>query len=438
MRKYASSTVSVRSLSICIVVLFAASVFAAAQHGKYIHSFEGLGDGADPMGTLIADAAGNLYGTTFIGGNCEFACGTVFELSPPVLPGTAWTETVLYSFTGGTDGAGPYAGVVFDLAGNLYGTTYGGGNPSCFGGGCGVVFELSPPSVQGGSWTEATIYTFSGGSDGGMPLAGLILDGAGNLYGTASLGGIGTKCNTIVPGCGTVFELSPPTAPGAAWTETVLYSFTGGSDGGEPTSPVVFDKEGNLYGTTFSGGLDLSLPSFGFGTVFELSPTGGEVWRETVLHSFSNANGDGCHPYGALIFGGSGALAGTTENGGAFGDGTVFVMGPPSGLGEKRSYEVLHSFGDLPDGSEPLSGVIAVNGVLYGTTLEGGFENTGTVFQLSRTAGGVWKETVLFTGESNGGAVGPFGGLLLHNGSMYGTSRQGGDAGWGTVFEIGK
>jgi len=340
-----------------------------------LHSFDPDGsDGLFPQSGLIFDAAGNLYGTTIGGGTYDY--GTVFELSPT--PGGGWTERVLYSFGNGTDGAYPfYAGVIFDAGGNLYGTTSSGGTYNCQGnGGCGTVFKLSP--TVGGAWTETVLYNFGNGTDGYSPWAGLILDAAGNLYGTTAFGGTNNDCiNFQYHGCGTVFELSP--TAGGGWTETVLHNF-GYTDGAIPIAALIFDAAGNLYGTTEGGGsytndgtvFELSpvvgggwtetvLYSFnerdsgGYGpaagtlvfdatgslygtvynggvyfggTAFELTPTGG-VWTETVLYSFGYEAGS----WAGLIFDGAGNLYGTTWYGGTnqCGQstcGTVFELTP--------------------------------------------------------------------------------------------------------------
>ena len=283
-------------------------------------------DGDQPYSTLILDSAGNLFGTTLAGGipGCfGSGCGTVFELSPNGHGG--WTETVLYSFcsqNGCTDGANPYAGLIFDAAGNLYGTTpFGGNNGSGCNGfgeyGCGTVFELSPAAGMG--WTEAVLYAFPdyNGTDGFMPYAGLIMGGAGSLYGTTLFGGAYNEGNG---GGGTAFELSP--TGGGAWSETKLYSFDNGSDGSGPFAGLILDAAGNLYGTTEVGGTN------GNGTAFELSSTGGGSWTETVLYNFCSENGclDGSLPLGALLFDAAGNLYGTTEGGGTGGSGTVFEL----------------------------------------------------------------------------------------------------------------
>jgi uncharacterized repeat protein (TIGR03803 family) len=224
---------------------------------KVLHSFNDT-DGAYSSAGLIFDKNGNLYGTTLEGGDygCSASgCGTVFELTPTA--GGGWTETVLLNFNG-SDGSGPQAGLIFDAAGNLYGTTVGGGT-NCPPFGCGTVFELTP--TAGGGWTEKVLHSFGNGTDGANPFAGLIFDAAGNLYGTTYGGGT-YRCGAS--GCGTAFELTP--AAGGSWTETVLYSFSRGNDGFEPEAGLIFDSAGNLYGTTAVGG------TYDGGTVFELTP----------------------------------------------------------------------------------------------------------------------------------------------------------------------
>jgi uncharacterized repeat protein (TIGR03803 family) len=437
MRKDVSSTDGLRNLSICIIILLVSSVFAAAQHEKVIYAFgASSGDGSIPFAGLIADPAGNLYGVTEEGGSSNV--GAVYEMIAPTST-SRWKEAVLYSFSGGEDGAYPIANLVLDPVGNLYGTAQNGGNPSCLGG-CGTVFELSPPAVEGGSWVETTIYSFGGGNDGNRPYAGLILDGAGNLYGTTLLGGGTGSCEGLVGlGCGTAFELSPPTELGGAWTETVLYSFSGGSDGGSPGAPVVFDNAGNLYGTTIQGGsTSPDCQPEGCGTVFELTPSGG-AWTETVLHDFGGMNRDGDAPVAGLLWDKSGALVGTTTYGGVHGRGTVFGLRPPSNPGGNWAYEVLYSFGaSQNDAGNPGAGVISFGvNVLYGTTEGGGLQSEGTVFQLTRGKGEVWTETDLYSFKTGSDGNTPVGGVLLHDGALYGTTiLGGGSANAGTVFRI--
>jgi uncharacterized repeat protein (TIGR03803 family) len=321
---------------------------------KLLHSFGTSGGGILPVGSVVFDNAGNLYGTAGAGG--AYGGGTVFEL----IRGTSggWTEKVLFSFnpTGGT-GSDPRAGLIFDAAGNLYGTTYQGVD--------GVAFELSPGAD--GQWSETVLHAFGNPSDGSRPLGGLTLDAGGNLYGTTSEGGTG-HCGTV--GCGTVFELSPGT--NGQWTETILYNFQGHNDGLEPLAGLIFDAAGNLYGTAASGGRYLG------GVVFKLTPAGGQ-WSETVLHNFKLK--DGNSPASPLIFGPAGSLYGTTLGGGAFDDGTVFELKP--GSGGNWTQKVLHSF-DGKDGSLTAAGVaLDPKGNLYGTTPQGGAFKAGIVFEVT-------------------------------------------------------
>jgi uncharacterized repeat protein (TIGR03803 family) len=348
------------ALVIFTVSLLVTSTWASTNwYEKVLRSFGNGTDGYAPSAGLIFDAAGNLYGTTQYGGGAN-AYGTVFELTPA--GGGNWTETVLYSFRSGTDGAVPGAGLIFDAAGNLYGTTTAGGPNN------GTVFELTPTTA--GGWTEQVLYRFcsqANCTDGQYPYGSLIFDAAGNLYGTTEFGG--------TYGAGTVFKLTP--AAGGGWTETVLYSFGRGTDGASPLVGLIFDVVGNLYGTTTFGG------TYGAGTVFELTPTAGGGWTETVLHSFNPNNGtDGFNPYAGLIFDAAGNLYGTTYYGGSYGGGTVFELTPAAGGGWTET--VLRSFGNGTDGFWPYAGLIFDHaGNLYGTTEYGGTHNYGTVFELT-------------------------------------------------------
>jgi uncharacterized repeat protein (TIGR03803 family) len=409
-------------------------------------------DGYSPQSTLIADSSGDLYGTTNAGGegpgyfegiggqDCPYGCGTVFMVTRS--SGGNWNRKVLYSFTGiSGDGSFPWGNLTFDGAGNLYGTTEFGGAY-----GWGTVFELMPSSGWG--WKEIVIYSFTGTSDGSQPVAGLIFDAAGNLYGTTSLGGDNPSCSD---GCGTVFKLSPS---GNAWTETVLYSFAGtNGDGAIPTASLIFDAAGNLYGTTsLGGGGDCGIGHCG--TAFQLSPvTGG--WKETVLHAFIGANGDGAGPQGNLTLDDGGDLYGTTFEGGTRNNycpmgttcGTVFKLTHRSGAWKETT---IHSFGSHDgDGTFPAAGLtFDVAGNLYGTTGGGGAKDWGTVFKLARSSGGDWTESVIhsFAGYPSDGAD-PIANVTLDSeGNLYGTTSVGGAGGGGgfggfqsfggTVFEI--
>jgi uncharacterized repeat protein (TIGR03803 family) len=351
-------------------------------------------DGDTPAAGLTVDAAGNLYGTTRLGGGTYNAgAGVVFELKPNAFR-TSWKETVLHSFCtelpNCTDGATPYAGLIMDGAGNLYGTTeLGGGTETDRG----VVFELTPNASRT-SWTETVLYSFcaqTNCADGAGSAAGMIMDTAGNLYGTAG-GGANSE--------GIVFELTP-NASRTAWTETVLYSFcaSGGTcpDGAGPFGRLIMDAAGNLYGTTVWGGNVSSISSSGAGVVYKLTPNASRTsWTETVLYSFcAQANcTDGGQPEGELIVDATGNLYGTTSNGGrpydAGGAGVVFQLAPN---GSRTSYTetVLHYFcsrGTACSDGRGSSGsglIMDGSGNLYGATVAGGINNAGVVFELVKS-----------------------------------------------------
>jgi uncharacterized repeat protein (TIGR03803 family) len=281
-----------------------------------IHVFTGKPDGVSPVAGLVFDNEGNLYGTTSKGGT--YGRGTVFMLVPS--SSGVWTEKVLHNFSG-RDGGGPKAGLIFDASGNLYGTTAFGGDFNF-----GTVFRLVP--VGGGGWTENVLHNFTGGSDGGVPLSGLVFDSAGNLYGTAYDGGVTSACVFVASsGCGTVFQLTPMSS--GTWNENVLYAFLGGNDGYNPDAGLILDAGGNLYGTTTSGGSLEACDGFGCGTVFEVSPSS-SGWIENILHIFTGT-GDGENPLAGLTIDTSGNLYGTTEIGEGGGCcGTVFELMPGS------------------------------------------------------------------------------------------------------------
>jgi len=364
---------------------------------------------------VIFDAAGNLYGTTELGGVYEG--GTVFQLIPAV--GGGWTEKVLHNFTNSNkSGSHPWATLILDAAGNLYGTTAAGGGGTNCAFGCGTVFELLPGA--GGAWTIKFLHNFNFKlADGSFPSARLIFDAAGNLYGTTFNGGF--------YGYGTVFELTPK-ADGS-WTEKILHSFGNSVDGQNPAAGLTFDAAGNLYGTTSSGG------TLGLGTVFELTPKAGGGWTSRILHNFGTSRTDGQIPYAGLIFDSAGNLYSTTVGGGAYGAGTVFNLSPKAGGGWAET--LVHSFRNLADGAGPYAGVVFdASGNLYGATSRGGTNLKGTVFKLTPTAGSGWTETLLYSffGESDGGD--PLHDLTFDAvGNLYGTTRVGG-LGGGTVFEI--
>ena len=404
MRVKSRSIQVLATLAIFTAVLFLSSTRAAADD-KVLHSFaNNPTDGSNPFSGLIFDGAGNLYGTTSSGGSTGVG-GTVFELSPGA--GGTWTEQVLHSFGSGTDGKRPLAGVIFDAAGNLYGTTNLGGTSAS-----GTVFELTP--AGGGTWTEKVLWSFGTGTDGNGPQAGLIFDAAGNLYGTTFQGGTYTY--------GTVFELSP--GAGGTWTEKVLHSFDqNGTDGAFPAAALIFDAAGNLYGTTSGGGTSNA------GTVFELTPAGGGSWTEKVLHNFGSGT-DGSYPQAGLVFDAAGNLYGTTYEGGTYGLGTAFELTPAGG--GTWTEQVLHNFGNSTDGANPQAGLIFDDaGNLYSTTYSGGSYGGGTVFRLNAQG-----ETLLFSFSGTDGAN-PFAGLIFDGaGNLYGTTWLGGTQSEGTAFEL--
>jgi uncharacterized repeat protein (TIGR03803 family) len=313
----------------------------------------------------------------------------------------ATTESVVHNFAAnGTDGYYPYAGLTTDAAGNLYGTTYYGGAH-----GYGTVYKVTPTG------TETVLHSFAAGADGAYPyFAGVVLDKAGNIYGTTTQGGT----NNL----GTVFKLTP------SGTETVLHSFVNdGTDGYYPEAGVVLDRLGNVYGTTYVGG------AHGYGTVYKVTPTG----TETVLHSFAGGTGDGCYPYfgDGVVLGPKNILYGTTYTCGANGYGTVYK------LTKTGTETVLHSFApNGTDGYEPFAGVVLDKlGNLYGTTIYGGVNNAGTVYKLTPTG----TETVIHSFAANGtdGYYPEGAGVILDKlGNLYGTTTQGGTNGIGTVFKI--
>jgi len=406
-----------------VLVVAATPSLWAQSNSKNLHTFtkEGAG-GSEPTGGLVMDQVGNLYGTAAFGGTRED--GTVFKLTPG--SNGHWTETVLHSFLGGEDGSIPIASMVFDQAGNLYGTTAAGGAQNW-----GTVFELTANS--NGSWTESVLYSFCSVnkcSDGGSPASSLIFDSAGNLYGTTREGGT-TGCGSV--GCGTVFELMPQS--NGSWKENVLYTFcpTGKcTDGEAPYAGVIFDQAGNLYGTTNMGGSGKGP----YGTVFELSPNSDGSWKETVLHSFCNLSKclDGDNPLDSLVFDQSGNLYGTAELGGEVGGGIVFELSPNSnGTWQGK---ILHSFAGK-DGDAPYANLIFDQaGNLYGTTFEGGPGGGGVVFELKPNGHGGWDDYVLHNFYDNPGAI-VFAGVIMDPaGNLYGVTYGDSNNTFGSVFEI--
>ena len=394
--------------SIGVAMLAASSIAPAWSREKVVYSFTGgTSEGAYPFGPLIM-AKDKLIGTTMAGGNgtgsqCapNDGCGTVFRLT------RSGGLSVLYNFAGRCDGALPEGGLLRDSAGNYYGTTIEGGD--CSGQGAGTVFKIAP------NGTETVLYAFQGTTDGNWPQGNLVSDKKGNLYGTTSFGGNMADCGGN--GCGTVFEVSPN------GTETVLYRFQGGSDGGEPLAGVIRDKKGDLYGTTELGG-NMTACEIGCGVVFKLTPRG----VQSVVYAFQGGS-DGFYPEAGLIEDKAGNLYGTTLAGGGSNLGTVFKIAPHG------TEAVLYAFHGVDDGNSPVAGLIEDKaGNLYGTTSAGGAGDFGTVFELARDG----TETVLnsFGGTSGSGPNGSV--LAGENGSLFGATTYGGNDNLGVVFAVEK
>jgi len=390
--------------------------------------------GIGPTAGLIFDTVGDLYGTTFAGGagHCTGyaydGCGTVFELVPNGSGG--WTEKVLYNFAdNGIDGINPYGGLVFDAAGNLYGTTeYGGTGTGCdtnFSVGCGTVFKLSP---QGnGRWRETILHDFQNdGVDGFDPMPGLTIDPSGNLYGTTYSGGSGEYAY------GTVFQLTPSSS--GTWTETVIHTFDGccNIDGIRPVGSVILDSSGNLYGTTLGGG-----EGFG-GTAFELTPVGDGSWTETILYYFAQVDAPGGELEAGFVMDAAGNLYGSAFFPSNYADGTVFELSPSStGLWTETTLYIAK--GSVEFQPRPYAGLtFDAAGNLYGCMSGSGSHKEGFVFELTPDSG-KWNSEVLYNfGSNRQDGTRPVGTLLVDaSGNIYGTtSGGGGPKDYGTVFEI--
>jgi uncharacterized repeat protein (TIGR03803 family) len=432
-----------------LLILTLAATASAEWNEKVLYSFQGgTTDGSSPAGGVVFDAAGNLYGATDQGGGeCPPAqCGTVFQLSPPAKSGDPWTETVLHVFNGNATGDGntPVGSVIIDSSGNLYGTTAYGGTGNCVlfeKVGCGTVYELSPPAKKGGAWTETILYSFPTAKQGYFPNGNLVFDKAGNLYGATMFGGgYGTSCNAFYQYCGAVFELNPPKKKGGKWTEKVLHGFKGMEaaaligDGANPNGGLVLDDTGAIYGTTYRGGYNCAHNSGqGCGTAFKLTPptTEGGAWTETVLYRFSPDSG---LPLAGFVMDAKGNLYGTTQ-------GTTFRLAPPSTKSERWKEMILYTFGILA--SDPgASLTFDARGNLCGTT-ESGFSSSGTVFRLKpNQTEPQWTLSVIhgFLGTPDGSQ--PAANLIFDkHGNLYSTTQTGGTGtcsfyGCGTVFEV--
>jgi len=367
---------ALRTLTAALCLTVGGFSMASAQTGTELYNFTGGSDGAYPYGGLAIGTGGVVYGLTAQGGTGCAApgCGTFYRLTPPAAGQTAWSEDILYQFKGGSDGAYPFATLVANEKGVYFGTTASGGN------GNGTVFELTPPATGQTAWTETPLYDFIGIANGATPYATVLVGKKHVLYGTTVNGGSGgcTETGGTVIGCGTVFSLTPPAKGQTSWAEAVLYSFQNLPDGANPYASLIQVKA-DLFGTAAGGGL-------GHGIVFKLSPpaAGKTQWTETIIYSF-NGGTDGVIPYGNLVANGAGVLYGTTEKGGTYNYGTVFSLTPPA-KGSKAPWteQILYNFaggnisegglGTEFDGIYPYSGlVLDSSGALYGTTQRGGY-----------------------------------------------------------------
>lgn len=430
LRRVPSAFLLFSALAACPPGLNAQTASTSGVQHTTLYSFGGP-DGAGPLYGVMADKTGALYGTTVSGG---IGAGAVFKLTPTE---SGYSETVLYSFLGGSDGDGPFSGLVADNKGALYGVTLGGGNGACIGG-CGTVFKLTPKKSE---YTKNTIYSFGPGIDASTPLGTLVLDDKGALYGVTQYGGTQND--------GAVYKLTPGKS---GYSETVIYSFRSGDDGDFPQAGLVMDKQGALYGTTFYGGPGTC--DGGCGTVFKLTASG-SGYDESILYAFKDYT-DGYLPFAAVTLDEStGAIYGTTWWGGTTHDGNVFKL-TPSGSGYEKStiYSFNHHRHHGTNGVLPRSQLLLrPDGTLYGTDFIGGGGcsgiGCGSVFELKPSGSG-YSFTYLYNFLKPLNGVDPdFSSLIVDaKGALYGTTHSGGSKtncynggnggarGCGTVFKL--
>ena len=413
---------------IVAAVILTLAVSALAQTETTIYNFS-----TSPSSGPIRDSAGNLYGVSAYGGDGN---GLVYKLSKA---SGSWQEIILYTFSAdNNNGQYPVGPLVLDSAGDLYGTTSWGGPFNA-----GVVFKLSPTSQ--GPWHESVLYAFTGSKDGGSPSSGnLVFDKAGNLYGSNVSGAnVVTQNCQNTSGCGVIFKLSPTTQ--GRWKFSLVHTFTGGFDGVGPAQ-LIFDDKGTLYGSAAGAWQGFELPSSP-GLVFKLTPTTNGPWTDTAIYSFTGG-ADGGLP-SALIFDRAGNIYGTGADGGILnncwsgygpmGCGVVFQLSPQSNGTWKET--ALYAFTDGSDGGQPGGGLVTDKGNLFGTTWGGGVSSSnggdgGVVFQFSRNSDGSWTETVTHAFVGTDGA-GPRSTMIVDNiGNLYGTTVSGGTIGYGVVFEV--
>jgi hypothetical protein len=427
-----------KALAVAAVAMGLAASSLCAGQEVVLHTFTGASgnDSSFPNGGLTFNAKGDLFGTTSAGGAVGFADGIVFELSRKAGGGVTFQKIHQFSQASG-DGGNPGSAVIFDTKGNLYGVTPNSGN------GCGIVYELSPPTSQGGEWTETILHAFAPtGNDGCNPSGLLIFDQAGDLFGGTFNGGGGLSNLFCSNGCGTTYKLH---LANGKWTETILHRFTGeGTDGQSPTGGLAFDKAGNLWGTTAFGGAGDSSscgdPNGGVGTcgtVFELTPNAKGTWTESTLYSFVDPS-TGWNPFSGLVLDKAGDLVGTTENGGSALQGTVFAI-TPTGNG-KVTESLIHEFAGEADGTFPSTGLtVDAAGALYGVVAQGGGDafkckedsggGCGIVYKLTPESDGTWTETILYTFLGGADGAGPADDRLAIDakGDVFGSAFDGGD-----------
>lgn len=392
-----------QSLSVLITAVLFAGTARAGTSGKILYSFAGGTDGEYLDTELARDSAGNLYGTSVQGGT--YGSGTVFQVTP------AGIHTVLYSFTGGADGGEPYKGVTLDSQGNLYGTAVTGGSGSCEGG-CGVVFKLTNSN---GVWTQTVIHAFKG-ADGSGPGSPVAVDKFGNVFGTTPTGG--------TYGMGTLYLIQPS---GSNWKFRVIHTFTGGADGGGGSAGrLLIDPSGNLFGVCTAGGVN------GLGTVYEVSRVNGQI-QFTTLYAFKDTP-DGALPYSGLVFDKSGNLYGTTYYAGANDLGTVYMLSKNSGTWTESVLYSFQ--GGADGGSPISSLVADGHGNFYGTTsAEGAPGGYGTVFKMTPSASGTWTESVVYRFPGAPGLGNAYNGLITDGaGKFYGTTVHGGTTDDGAIY----
>jgi uncharacterized repeat protein (TIGR03803 family) len=398
-----------------MMLVFVSSSALALE--KVLYQFPGGNQGRDPQSGVVFDSNGNAYGTTYYGG--EYGWGTIFRLEQS---NGGWKQQVLYSFLGTSDGFNPVGNLLIDAAGNLYGTTLNGGT----GTGCqnqnyycgGTIFELARSK---GGWKHVVLYNFcsrSGCFDGAGP-EGLTFDKAGNLYGSTFAGG--PQCQG---GCGTVYELSPSHG---SWTEKVLYGFDNNGDGIYPTAGITIDEAGSLYGTTYSGG------GYGYGIVYMLKP-GKHRWKEVMIYAFDGST-NYRYPNGYLTLNSAGNIFGTTTgstSGCSYQCGIVYKLSRSNG---QWIEETVYTF-DGTHGASPSAGLILNSaGSFYGSTLLGGNYNFGEVFELK--PGKTWTIKLLYSFTGQGADANPNGVIFGPGGGLYGTTPGGYNSQYyGEVFEV--